>query len=86
MNPRFLENWKKVRARGARRYIAIYGILGFGIPMFICVALFIADGPFTATDALVAGILCSLGGAFFGAATWRNYEKQFKRATEKQDA
>jgi hypothetical protein len=86
MNPRFLENWKKVRAKGIRRYVVVYGILGWGIPMFIGAALFIHRGPLTVMDALVLGMLCSLGGGFFGAATWRQHEREFLRATASENA
>jgi hypothetical protein len=88
MKPRdaeFLKRWETARAHGRRRHILVFGVLAWGLPMFIAMTFFVnpPDHP-TGKLVLFSAVIWFLGGILFGALTWYIAERRYHRLTSQQ--
>jgi nicotinamide riboside transporter PnuC len=93
MNTRELENWRKVRVKGERRYILKYGLfwaLCYGAGHFLFGLIFkryLRDGwDYFIYDAVLTAVYFFLGGTLLGLWTWRSNEKKYSRSTVLDEA
>ena len=88
MKPQEIEKWKKVRDKGLVHFIAVRGILSFGVPMFVVLNLMNPPTkPLTVIDYIVIFLICAVaGGSLFGYLVWVIQEKKYKKATKGTDA
>lgn len=81
------EKWRVIRAKGRMRFILLHGVLGWGLPMFILMAVVPRwlGLPFNWEKYLLVGIiLFPAGGAGFGGALWNACENQFRKHESKK--
>lgn len=84
---RLFNKWEEIRAKGKNHYIWNYGVLRWGLFMFIAMTIAqsikLSKADFTLKRVLVIIltnlILFPIGGYFFGLLTWRSYEKKFNK-------
>ncbi len=85
MKPNEYKAWCKVREQGIYKYILIYGVLSFGLPMFL-VMYFLINKPSSSGDALVQILIWLMAGLAFGLIMWVINERRFKNmALNKKD-
>jgi hypothetical protein len=73
--------WEISRQKGKLNFVLITGILSWGLPMFIFMAIVykpFSDG-FTSKTAIVHCIVWLLGGVFFGLLNWYFTERKYKK-------
>ncbi len=78
--------WELLRAKGKLNYILIYGLLSYGLPMFIFMAFLnnpFADG-FTSSKAIVHCIIWPIAGLLFGLIMWHVSESKYKKELAKR--
>jgi hypothetical protein len=86
MTPRQLQRWAATRARGRSRFIWLFGVLGWGIPMVILWTAFMVRGFGLPSIPVIpfAAIAFPLGGYVWGAAMWWMAEAAFQKAVANQ--
>lgn len=80
MNDKQIEAWKKVRARGRARYVALVGG-GYGVAMFLFMTFFQFRNLLNPRFIVISALLWLIGGALFGFAMWTVGERRFQKAT-----
>jgi hypothetical protein len=73
--------WEWTRRLGIYRYILLYGLLGWGLPMFLLMTFFVSQPPQSIPSTrvvLLSACLWLLGGIWFGWMTWRSSERKYK--------
>ena len=82
MKPDEIEKWKKTREKGMARFIAVTGILSFGLPMFVAQNfMFLPDKPLAFADYLVLFLITTVaGGMLFGYSMWIIQERRYAKA------
>lgn len=77
--------WSKIRQRGRGHYVLVSGGLGWGLWMFLAMALFpyLFDFPVQVHGdrlghLLMGAIIWPLGGVCFGFFTWHTNEKHYR--------
>lgn len=83
MSDKAAQRWKETRAKGRWRYMLLHGILLWGLPVGIAVALFISCGRGTiklgfAQLATTVVVYCIVGMLFSGWWQWRANEKSYQ--------
>ncbi len=77
-----LDAWRDTRKHGAFKFVLIKGVLGWGLPMLLLMALIkqpFADGIFSKT-AMVHFVVWPLGGLIVGTLMWGITEHRFRKA------
>ncbi len=82
--------WSRIRSRGRRRYVAVYGVMSFGLPMMVggaVLARLVSSGWQGVTalvttddglrDLTVRVVFGVLSGLFLGSLNWRRSEKRY---------
>ena len=84
MKPQEVEKWKKVREKGLLHFIAVTGVLSFGVPLFIALNFMNPPSkPLTPVDYVVLFLICAVaGGSLFGYLVWAVQEKKYKKAIQ----
>lgn len=72
------ERWTKIRERGRKRFVLLYGVLGWGVPTALLFTIW--NGFAEGWDGLLAKLLISLvifpiGGIFWGMLMWAFLER-----------
>lgn len=88
-NDKHQARWTAIRARGRARFVLVNGILGWGLPMFlfmaVCPKLF--SFPFPPRPGeyywLWTSALWVVAGAIFGTGTWYFSERSYRRHESK---
>ena len=80
-----MQRWARTRAKGRKRFIVIYGVLGWGISTAISMSVFMwlitpTFNPYITIPLSV--VIFSLGGILWGRNMWRESEKVFLSAHE----
>ena len=81
------ERWAVTRAQGKNKFILVNGVLAWGLPMFVVMALMpILSGKATASPSYFAVMipLWAVAGLCFGWGTWALSERLFRRAEVQQ--
>jgi hypothetical protein len=84
MKPKEFDKWTVTRKRGKKNFVLFFGALGWGVPMFVVLALFInrPESGFTVGYIVGSALVWLLGGVLFGVMLWsmneRNYLKELK--------
>lgn len=81
MNKDEFEAWKDTKSKGFLKYIAVNGLLMWGLPMFVAMAFIskpFTDG-FTSKSAIVHYIVWPFAGLLYGAMMWWVNERRFKK-------
>lgn len=84
----WLVRWRVARAKGARRFIVLWGVFAFAVPWAVLFTLF-TWGSLTAASQqdfarglwLLALVLILLGGFVQSTVLWFSYERRFQRMT-----
>lgn len=86
MNEKQRLNWEKERAKGRKTFIWLYGILGWGVTMaisFSFVKPWVGNEPLSAVQILLSFTLFPLGGIILGLLVWKQKEKRYEKAIDK---
>jgi hypothetical protein len=75
-----LDRWKETRKQGALRYIFVRGLLPFGAPVAIVIALLMHHQRISPGLIGLSALLWCIGGAFIGIAMWSVQERLYRRA------
>jgi hypothetical protein len=88
MKDKEYEKWKTLRAKGAIRYIILYGVLLWGGTMFVVMTLLKNDHNTTLPtwQTLSTFSIWALAGIIFGAVHWLIMEFLFKKAQKRRMA
>jgi hypothetical protein len=81
---RDVARWERMQRLGFWMYVLLYGVLAWGVPMFIVMTFFIYQRPggrLTLGLILFSGCIWILGGAAFGWLMWKASEKKYKKIT-----
>jgi hypothetical protein len=82
---KFTKRWGLIREKGKARYILVYGVLFWGIPMLVFMS-FITN-PFTnglfSAAALIHCIVWLIGGLVYGFVMWHYSEYKFTKEQAK---
>lgn len=87
MTPRQVERWAATREKGRTRFIWLFGVLGWGLPMVILWTAFMVRGfglPSFPVTLPLAAVGFPLGGYVWGAAMWWMAEAAYRRAVAKE--
>lgn len=87
MNRKQINNWKKIRNKGKLNYIIMHGVLQWGLLIFIIMTLInqpFSNG-FSSQSAITHYIICLVAGIIFGMVTWFILERNYIKATNKND-
>jgi hypothetical protein len=77
MQTREFDRWARIREQGRLRYVLVYGVLCYGLPMFVIMTYVIPHPRLTvAESALLWG---ALAGAGYGLGMWLVQERRFRR-------
>lgn len=76
MQQREFDRWARIRGQGMLRYVLFYGLLCYGVPMFLMMT-FVFPHPRLATPQSV--FLWALAGAGYGVAMWIVQERRFRK-------
>jgi len=79
-----LAYWARIRGRGARHFVLVRGVLGWGLTMFVVMGLGFAGltlgaAAYTPKFLALNAWLWLAGGALFGLLTWHLNEKNFRK-------
>lgn len=78
--------WRKTRSKGKLNFILKAGLLSYGAPMFIMMAIFnqpFAEG-FTSRAAISHYITWPIAGLLFGVIMWHVSEYRYKKELAKR--
>lgn len=82
MKDKDFDKWAITRRQGILPYILKFGVIAWGVPMFITMS-FIVNKPFangfTIKNIAVHGGIWLCAGIFFGLATWLVFEKMYQK-------
>lgn len=73
--------WEVKRTKGKLNFVLVVGVLSYGLPMFILMALMqkpFVDG-FMTKAAIIHYLVWPLAGLFFGAVMWSITEWKYKK-------
>ena len=77
-----LARWSHLRKLGAARFVLLYGVIAWGLPMFILFAFLVPDQPaLHGVDLRFGAILLCLvvlGGVSVGWSEWRRREENYR--------
>ena len=82
---RFTKRWRLTREKGETRYILVYGVLFWGIPMLVFVSFItspFANGLFSAA-ALAHCLAWLSAGLVYGFIMWHYFEHKFTKEKTK---
>ncbi len=77
MNREELEKWKATRQKGMLRYVLVSGVLSYGLTIFIGITFIVHQN---IPSIGLSAIICMIGGALIGWATWLLQEHQYRKA------
>lgn len=84
---RSIAEWETQRQGGAWRFVALRGVLAWGVPMFLMVylvpTLFKAQ-PISPASLLAYAGLWAAGGAVFGVVMWRSGESNYRKLMDRR--
>jgi hypothetical protein len=82
--------WEWTRRLGFYKYVGLFGVLSWGLPMFLLMTFFMSPHPQPPPSLffiLFSAVLWLCGGICIGWLTWRSAEKKFKgNATDEGSA
>ena len=83
MNQKSAQRWEKIREKGKKRYIALYGVLLWGLStsvLFILISKLIFDQSYYQSPTKVGlVVLCfCIGGYIWAHFMWNTIEKKFQ--------
>ena len=76
------EKWRRTRDSGLPRFLLIYGVLQFGLPLLIFLEVFASPSFFGAINILnlISNIVgCIAGGTAGGLSLWQYYKYRYKK-------
>ena len=84
--PRNIEAWAKIRKGGKTRYIIRYGMLYWGVPMFL-IMTFLVNRTSKVEPVMIAvlAFIWAAAGAFFGWAMWKVMEGMYLKFQREQE-
>jgi hypothetical protein len=82
------KRWERTRAWGRNRWIWIFGVCGWGLPMALMGAIFVLNlnsrqGPPNPLGAVITFIGGLIGGYIWGAILWSHSEASYLQALQK---
>lgn len=84
MNQKQLALWQKERTKGKWHFIAVRGVLSWGLPMLVIMAFI--NKPFaaglTSSQAILHCLIWLAGGILFGSTLWFIQEIRYKKASK----
>jgi hypothetical protein len=80
-----IARWAWLRRLGMWRFVLLYGILGWGLPMFVMFGLLLPmverpHRPPALDVILLSVVLTTLGGLLVGLVGWRKSEKEYNKS------
>ncbi|MGO9526620.1 MAG: hypothetical protein ACLP0A_03515 [Verrucomicrobiia bacterium] len=89
--PKQLARWEKIRAKGMWRFVLLWGVIGYGGPVFLIAAginlpfeFWRTPGWFRAADLLLTFlIMCPVVGGLWGFWMWHWAEKRYLKQLNK---
>ena len=86
MKQKYMEKWERTKSRGRGRFVWIHGVIGFGIPLFICLLILgklVTPQGSPWINFLNALLIASITGYLWGAWFWNSMEKDYERTKKK---
>lgn len=77
MQSREFDRWAKIRGQGMLRYVLFYGLLCYGLPMFLVMTYVIPHPRLTTAES--AFLWWGLAGAGYGIGMWLVQERRFRK-------
>src|SRR4051794_14617328 len=84
-----LARWEWIRRLGFRQYVLRFGVVAYGLPMFILMTFFVnrqQNLPLKYPFILISVVIWAGAGWLFGWITWRSSEKKYREATKNTSA
>jgi hypothetical protein len=81
-----ITKWEMTRAKGLKNFVLMNGVLGWGIPLGIFVALMhVLENGWQkfGSDLMLSIAIYAVAGVFFGLATWAIAEWRYARVLAK---
>lgn len=87
MKAKKFDQWSKTRQKGKKHFVLVYGVLAWGIPMYVVLALFVhrPESGFTVGYLVSSALVWFLGGLLFGTLTWSMNENRFYVEVNKRE-
>jgi hypothetical protein len=78
------QRWRAIRAKGRARFVLLYGVLGWGLGMFVIMSVLpmLFGWPrwiHIHASLLLGSVLWILGGVLWGIFMWFDSERRFQR-------
>jgi hypothetical protein len=86
MKPHEIEAWGKSRRGGRTRFLLLYGLLMWGVPMFLLEMFWLDPGPKPPAMIALSAIIWGLGSLLYGYVLWRFCESRFMKALARRRA
>jgi hypothetical protein len=80
MNPRAIESWEKTRKGGMARFLLVYGLLLWGVPMFLLEMFWLQPGPRSPISIGASAIMWALASLLYGYLLWRALDSRYFKA------
>lgn len=80
--PNDLRKWETTRQKGRTQFVLLYGVLAWGLPMFVVMTFFLnrqRDKPISSGMILISVVIWAIGGACFGLAMWAISERKYQK-------
>jgi len=80
MKPEQIEKWRVTRQKGMWRYVALIGVLSYGLSCFLVVTFIVERNDLSARIIGFSAVAWAIGGVIFGSIMWLMQERQFRKA------
>jgi len=80
MKPEQREKWRQVRQQGMLRYVAVNGVLSYGLVMFFVTTFIVYRDKLSTAFIAISAVAWTIGGMVFGVLMWLIQERRFRKA------
>jgi hypothetical protein len=83
MNEKEFRSWEEQRKKGRTSFVAVTGVLSYGVPMSIVMTFFVGrldESGLSPTDLVIQVAIWLFAGALFGVTMWHVQERRYARA------